>query len=86
MDTEQVQSDITELKKLISKLTIQLDTLSELLATINTKPLDITEELKENIKEYMMSHYNIKWVDDEMEENVYEVILTTIFSTLKKIC
>lgn len=86
MDTEQVQSDIADLKKLISKLTIQLDTLSELLTTANTKPLDITEELKENIKEYMMSNYNIKWVDDEMEENVYEVILTTIFSTLKKIC
>jgi hypothetical protein len=40
------------------------------------------EGLKEKVIDYMMKNYNISFIDDTLEENVYETLIDLIFSLM----
>lgn len=38
------------------------------------------DEIKEKVVDFMMKNYNISFIDDTIEENVYETLIDLIFS------
>ena len=88
---KKIDDKLTEVSASISSsLTTQTESIDKMNVSVQSllespqMKMEFTDELKEKIKNYMMKNHNIRWVDDGIEENVYDVILSIIFSALKK--
>lgn len=46
---------------------------------------DKEDELSESIKTYMLEHFNLSFVNDELEGEVYDFLLKGIFKVLNKV-
>ena len=46
--------------------------------------IDGKEKLKEEICTYMLKHFNISWLDDTIEKNVYESLLGVLLEIIEK--
>ena len=57
----------------------KIDRILELLESGLT-PLEL--DAKNNIKDYMLKHLNISWIDDTTEADVYDTLLTVIFKII----
>lgn len=47
--------------------------------------LKYEEKLKKEIKTYMLKNYNISFIDDKIEENMYDIFLDEIINIINKI-
>lgn len=42
----------------------------------------LTEQLKDNIKDYLLQYHNIPFLEDELESKLYDIILDCLSETL----
>jgi hypothetical protein len=63
-----------------------LGKLDEILGLIKAgqKPTK-AEEIKEEFIEYMMKNFNISWVDDDVEKDVYEGVFAILSKLIDKL-
>jgi len=70
----------------LSRCETQLKEISEQAASKPEKSrFELSDDLRESIKKYMMENYNISWVSDSVEENVYDTILSIVFKSVNAI-
>lgn len=62
----------------MSSVDEKLDEIISLLKQQNSSSSSSIDDKLEMAKEYMMKNYNIKWLNDNIEEDIYEVIIFVI--------
>ena len=84
---DSITPTIDRTSQVVDGITPTIERTSEALDKLAEKKpsLELDDELRENIKKYMMDNYNISWVSDSVEENVYDTILNIVFKSVKAI-
>lgn len=85
--TEKCEAHLTHVIPVVDRTSQVVDRVEPIIIQLEEKKptLELTDELRENIKKYMMENYNISWVSDSIEENVYDTILSIVFKSVKAI-
>ena len=79
---DEVKAQTSDLAGKLDQLATQLAVLQ---ATKTTSLEGIEAQIKEDAVNYMMKHFNIRWINDEIERSVYEDILGVIFALINKV-
>ena len=81
--------DLSDLSTSVKSIIAQLERISNSITALNPDTANSLEGVEEKVKEdvinYMMAHFNIKWLDDTIEKDAYEAILSIVFSLINKI-
>ena len=46
-------------------------------------PTSVSERAKIQFKSYMLEHFNISWINDDIEEDIYDVLFDLVANLLK---
>ena len=58
--------------------------LGQIITLLEQKNVSKSEKIKEDIIAYMMKNYNIKWIRDDIEQDIYEALLGGITLIIDK--
>lgn len=63
---------------------LKLDAILALLSTKQEREKDVKDKIKDEVIEYMLEHFNISWLDDDIEKNVYDEFFNILFALIGK--
>ena len=59
--------------------------LDKIIALLESPKKTKTEEIKEEIINFMLKNYNITWLNDEIEKDIYEALMDDIAVIIDKL-
>lgn len=59
--------------------------LDKIIALLESPKKTKTEEIKEEIINFMLKNYNITWLNDEIEKDIYEALMDGIAAIIDKL-
>lgn len=62
----------------------KLDEILAILKERRESEKDVKDKIRDEIVEYMLKHFNISWLDDTVEKNVYDGFFDILFGLLDK--
>ena len=61
----------------------KIDEILLLVRKLSEDKIDDNSDLKERVKNFMLENFNIRWLNDEVEGDIYEYLIDGIMGILK---
>lgn len=76
-----MDAKLDEIFKLLNEIKDSLSIITE-----NTKKEETLEDdAKNTVRNFMLEHCNIRWLDDDIEGDIYDFLIENLFAIIKKV-